>query len=587
MMGAVFRSGGKCLSFGPTPCEVFVNSQQSSLFNFICRRLKSVAALTALTASLLVAGAFGQNNPVPQIVGPVHPDAVAPGSGSFTLSVYGANFVSGAVVNWNYQPRTTTFISAHEVQAQILATDVEKNTAGFITVTNPAPGGGPSSASWAQVEVHAPVSTVSMNAPTTYAFGFWAMAAADFKHNGSLDLAGEYDSDLLVYDGNGSGNFSYGSIAYQHYLTPTTIGYGDFNNDGNLDLAVVSDLDGISMAFVLGNGKGGFNLGSLITHQGATFYNPTIGDFNQDGNLDLVTRGETSLTTYLGNGNGTFRSVWSNGAPAHGMAEQLLAGDFNGDGKLDLILVQTPQIVVNGQTTWGKAFWFAKGNGDGSFGSLTSIASFPGVTTSVCAGGIFSNTGLQLSDFNGDGKLDLAFCNQSQIGVMLGNGDGTFRPATYYTADPTGLGLFTFAIGDINSDGKPDLIVSEYSNFTSNFVVFLGNGDGTFQAPQTIYSNALSGEIGINLGDFNNDGLLDVVFRNSGGAYVYLQTEAGGPDFDLTGVIRKVGAPSFAPFAKDGKHECIGNGFCAGLQKFRRQHRYPPLQKTQGRGTLS
>jgi len=56
-------------------------------------------------------------NPVPQIVGPVEPSAVAPGSGAFTLSVYGANFVSGAVVNWNGQQRATTFVSAHELHS--------------------------------------------------------------------------------------------------------------------------------------------------------------------------------------------------------------------------------------------------------------------------------------------------------------------------------------------------------------------------------------------------------------------------------------------------------------------------------------
>jgi hypothetical protein len=119
-----------------------------------------VAEATILWIALAVA-AFGQNNPIPQIVGPVHPDAVAPGSGAFTLSVYGANFVPGSVVNWNYQPRVTTYISGHEIQAQILATDVATNTAGFISVTNPPPGGGSSSASWAQVEVHNPISTIT------------------------------------------------------------------------------------------------------------------------------------------------------------------------------------------------------------------------------------------------------------------------------------------------------------------------------------------------------------------------------------------------------------------------------------------
>src|SRR5277367_527088 len=103
--------------------------------------VRAAASLIFVIAGLMVADALAQN-PVPQIVGPVHPDAVAPGGGDFTLSVYGANFVPGAVVNWNYQPRTTTFVSGHELQAQILSTDIAQNTAGYITVANPAPGGG-------------------------------------------------------------------------------------------------------------------------------------------------------------------------------------------------------------------------------------------------------------------------------------------------------------------------------------------------------------------------------------------------------------------------------------------------------------
>ena len=130
-----------------------------------------------------------------------------------------------------------------------------------------------------------------------------------------------------------------------------------------------------------------------------------------------------------------------------------------------------------------------------------------------------------MSDFNGDGKLDIAFCNQSQIGIMLGNGDGTFQSPVFYTADSTSQGLFTFAIGDINSDGKPDLLVAEYSNFNSpQFVAFLGNGDGTFQAQQTVsVAQTPLAEEGIVVGDFNSDGLLDFIFQTGGGMDVFIQ----------------------------------------------------------------
>src|ERR1700685_1219552 len=95
--------------------------------NCPARRLAFGAALVLSIATFTLAA-----NPIPTITGPVHPQAVAPGSGAFTLTVYGANFVPGATVNWNRQPRSTTFVSARELTAKIMAKDVADPTAGFI-----------------------------------------------------------------------------------------------------------------------------------------------------------------------------------------------------------------------------------------------------------------------------------------------------------------------------------------------------------------------------------------------------------------------------------------------------------------------
>jgi hypothetical protein len=492
-------------------------------FSAAHRMLKSAA----LSASLLVAAAFAQN-PVPQIVGPVHPMAVAPGSGAFTLSVYGANFVPGAVVSWNYQPRATTFISPRELQAQILSSDIAKNTAGYIMVANPAPGGGNSSASWAQVEVHDAISSVVVNPPTAYFFGYWALQAADFNHDGILDLAGEYGSAVGLGRGAGDGTFGPWSIAGP-YLAPTQFGYGDFNGDGNLDIAASTPADSTfniptHMNVMLGDGKGNFSAGPSLTGHDDNLNQVLVGDFNQDGKLDLVTKGVSTLSTYLGNGDGSFRPAARYAYPNGGLAAQMIAGDFNGDGKLDLILLQQPYLSFNNNSKPGMAFWFLQGNGDGTFQKPRKVASFAGPSEFGCVGGNYSNASVQLSDFNGDGRLDLAFCSQTQIGVMLGNGDGTFQPPTFYTADSIGYGQFTFAIGDFNSDGKPDVLVSEYSD-ASNLIttVMLGNGDGTFQGQQTIYSGGPFGELAIPVADFNSDGLPDFVFATGGGMEVFIQ----------------------------------------------------------------
>jgi len=480
--------------------------------------VSSVIKLAVATA-LLAASALAQN-PIPQIVGPVNPDAIPPGGPDFTLSVYGANFVPGAVVNWNYQPRTTTYISGHELQAQILSTDIAKNTAGYITVVNPAPGGGNSSASWAQVEVHDPISAILVNSPASYDFGFWALAAADFTHQGILDLVGEFFG--LSFDQNmGNGTFQTTSTLGGDYAETTPFVYGDFNGDGNLDVAFddggANTVDIRHMSVWLGNGEGNFSAGPTLSDYSEGLGQAVAGDFNQDGKLDLITKGQHNvMTAFMGNGDGSFNPVA--GYPYSGLAGEMLEGDFNGDGKLDLIL------VGGGLNGPGITFRFMQGNGDGTFQPLQEVASFPG--TDECLGGAFVATGgTQISDFNGDGNLDLAFCTKRQIGVMLGNGDGTFQPPIFYTTDDLNGGQFTFAVGDINSDGKPDLLVSEYQDYKHpQLVALLGNGDGTFQTPQIIgIPLGPLPELGITVGDFNSDGLLDFIYLSDGGMDVFLQ----------------------------------------------------------------
>jgi FG-GAP-like repeat len=118
-----------------------------------------------------------------------------------------------------------------------------------------------------------------------------------------------------------------------------------------------------------------------------------------------------------------------------------------------------------------------------------------------------------VGDFNGDGKLDLAVTNSTNVGVLLGNGDGTFQPAVYYSV---GSSPRAVAVGDFNGDGKLDLVVG---NVTSgNVSVLLGNGDGTFQ-PALNYA-ADNAPYSVAVGDFNGDGKLDVAAAEAGGSAI-------------------------------------------------------------------
>lgn len=460
-----------------------------------------IAVATVLLIFLLAASALA-GNPIPTVVGPVSPQAVVPGSGAFMLTVYGANFVSGAVVNWNRSPRSTTFISARELQGQILASDVATATAGYVTVTNPPPGGGVSSASFAIVEVHTPTATIVPKRPREYVKGDvpFFLVPADFNNDGILDFAVSDGKRLIEARlGNGDGTFRFGSFPTNNYYSASAIAYGDFNNDSNEDLVFGADWSGepTQLQVNLGSGDGKFRKGPRSEHFTIYPFQMVAGDFNGDGNLDLIAS-ERGSYVFLGNGDGTFKH------PAHyanwgGGGSGIVTADFNGDGKLDVVAVSTVGLAI------------LMGNGDGTFQKPRKIVS---VSANF---GCFSEPPFVANDFNGDGKADLAYCERDQkggkIGIMLGNGDGTFRKPVFVPIETT-FG-FSFAAGDFNSDGKTDLLADYLvSDTQSECALFLGNGDGTFQEKRIVDLGGLHEGGGIVPGDFNSDGLLDFIIQD-------------------------------------------------------------------------
>jgi hypothetical protein len=459
---------------------------------------------SALLALCLLAGlgsALAQN-PVPLVNQPLVPPDAVPGAPAFTLTVNGTGFVSGATVNWNGTALTTTFISRSELTATVPATCIAAAGTASVTVLNP---GTPTASN----VVYFPVAT---------ARSLVSFAAAPGSPIEPTEPAAPY--------------------------IPTGMAAGDFNGDGNLDLAVAASALGQpqSLNVFLGRGDGTFSLVPSSPAVGTSPLSIAVGDFNGDGKLDLavVNYCETpgaaytnfvgnNVTILLGNGDGTFTPAPGSPVAVGNCPYGVAVADFNGDGKLDLAVANSNDNTVS----------ILLGNGDGTF--------TPAPGSPVAAGG--TPMALAVGDFNGDGKLDLAVANwgvassPNNVAILLGNGNGTFTaapgsPVPVTTSTPP----YTVVAGDFNGDGKLDLAVGGWANDT--VAVLLGNGDGTFtqeagccgtSQPQTTRILAMVS------GDFYGDGKLDLGMADQ------LYNVGASPASDYLTTMRGNGDGTFTP----------------------------------------
>jgi hypothetical protein len=337
---------------------------------------------------------------------------------------------------------------------------------------------------------------------------FWNdVALGDFNEDGRLDAViqvgtppfpGDLPLSAVVFLQNSDGTFT---EERTYPLPNTSIGIrlyaGDFNEDGHLD--ILEDDSGNDMILMLGNGDGTFKDTTFIGLSAAGLF--TVADLNGDHHLDLVAGNlDGTVGIFLGTGNGSFslkstldtvvQPYWNGNLAVRG---QMLAGDVNGDKIQDVIVASLQENNIGR----GNLDVFL-GKGDGTFEEVIR-------TTKVAT--VFGTLG----DFNGDGTLDFAgnLFSSAGVEIWLGKGNGNFFKGKIYPANSGAV-----QVADLNQDGILDIMVAgDNGTVYLPQSILLGNGDGTFR-PRQLFTQAddyRAFSIGSHFLDFNGDGWLDII----------------------------------------------------------------------------
>lgn len=360
---------------------------------------------------------------------------------------------------------------------------------------------------------------------------------------------------------------------------PRSVVAADMNKDGNLDL-VVAYANTNTVGVFLGDGTGGFTAKTTQMGVGTYPYSVTVGDVDGDGKLDVVTpnQGGPSVSLLLGAGDGTLNSPVSLPAAAGSQPQSIAIIDADNDNKLDLVVsnfynggaapTNNLTILLNkGGTTFtamqmtvgASLYSLAVGDFDKN-GKLDAVgihrlaAGMASVTTLINKGGntnpFFTTAGNQsgggepltaaAADFDGDGKLDLAIGNNiaASNNVAIAKGSGA---AQNTFADPAAQNVYAvgnatarvehLVAADIDLDGTPDVVTANFNPAvagagTLSLLINMGAGAIGFKAAQAITATATADPNWVAVGDFNKDGIPDLVttdYKSTGGGVIYLK----------------------------------------------------------------
>jgi hypothetical protein len=376
------------------------------------------------------------------------------------------------------------------------------------------------------------ISYSDTSAVSSYPLIVYAVAA-DLNGDGYADVVGmdANNGTLVVWINNGSGGFA-SAVAVPvapsdgaRFFDGGAIAVGDVNGDGNLDVVAVSQVQNydfgsgdyttnVATQIFAGDGKG--NLAAPMEVDsvlGDDYYTSSgqglqLADMNGDGKLDIVLQMQgagqdlENFVTVALNRGGTFAPFSlanrSGVQTQSSITSDLVVADVNGDGHPDVLFA-----VGDGSADFAGAVAVAFGDGTGAFSSPVPT---------VATGNIPYLATFAVADVNGDGKLDIVTFNSGSVSVFPGTGTGTFSatPTASYAASD-GTGDQQPGIADYNSDGKLDIIYVDSGLEVASF--FGGNGDGTFHGAPLVTPGGVNPAsiIVLGSGDINGDGIPDLL----------------------------------------------------------------------------
>lgn len=278
--------------------------------------------------------------------------------------------------------------------------------------------------------------------------------------------------------------------------SPSFIASGDFNKDSHLDLVITASKADY-LGFFFGDSSGTFaEMVIVSTGKDSSPQSVGVGDLNQDTNLDLVVGkyGTASIGVFLGYGNGSFSNETIYTTEGISNPATVVIADMNRDTHLDVIVADS---LANN-------FSIFYGDGNGEFLNSTIYTSYYGL----------SATSLAVKDVNQDDHLDIviAYSLSHNVGVFLGDSNGTFTNAGMYSNDVYSP-PYSVALGDFNNDQMLDIIVANYA--TDSIGMFLGSGNGSFANQVEYPTGNNSGPWAMAVSQMNDDDRLDIVVTYS------------------------------------------------------------------------